>query len=140
MPAGQPTKFNKEAKRQLTLLADKGLTDAQVAEILGVHSDTYYNWKKAHPKFFDTIKNIKEQHDRSVTRSLRERALGFKCKEDKIFLHNGKPVIVPTVKHYPPDPTSMIFWLKNRQSDKWADKKEFDGKLTIEDAINAITG
>jgi hypothetical protein len=28
------------------------------------------------------------------------------------------------VKHYPPDPTAAIFWLKNRQKDKWRDKRE----------------
>jgi hypothetical protein len=30
------------------------------------------------------------------------------------------------VKHYPPDPTSMIFWLKNRQPQKWRDKHDLD--------------
>ena len=29
-------------------------------------------------------------------------------------------------KHYPPDPTAAIFWLKNRQPDTWRDKVEVD--------------
>jgi hypothetical protein len=30
------------------------------------------------------------------------------------------------VRHYPPDPTSMIFWLKNRQPQDWRDKQEHE--------------
>jgi len=33
-------------------------------------------------------------------------------------------MVVPTTKHYPPDATSAIFWLKNRQRDKWRDKQD----------------
>ena len=39
-----------------------------------------------------------------------------------MFLFNGETIVVPTVKHYPPDPISAIFWLKNRQRKKWRDK------------------
>ncbi len=41
-------------------------------------------------------------------------------------MHEGKPVIVPTVKHYPPDTTACIFWLKNRQRDRWRDKQDHE--------------
>ena len=34
------------------------------------------------------------------------------------------PVFADFIEHFPPDPTSMIFWLKNRQPDKWRDKRE----------------
>ena len=80
--------------------------------------------------------------DKQVERALFERACGYKHPEDKIFCHEGEITIQPTIKHYPPDPVSMIFWLKNRQKDKWRDKVEHehsgkDGKpirFKIEDA------
>ncbi len=53
-----------------------------------------------------------------------ERATGYSHAEDKIFNDGGEPLIVPTTKHYPPDATSAIFWLKNRQPAKWRDKTE----------------
>ena len=65
--------------------------------------------------------------DHRVERSLYERACGYSHTEDKIFIHEGKPIIVPTVRHYPPDPTSMIFWIKNRQPEQWRDKVEHGG-------------
>lgn len=46
--------------------------------------------------------------------------------EEIKVLQNGEVVRVQTVKHYPPDPTSMIFWLKNRQPQDWRDKTEVE--------------
>jgi hypothetical protein len=48
--------------------------------------------------------------------------MGYSAPEDKIFNNDGKPLIVPTVKNYPPDTTAVIFWLKNRRPDEWRDK------------------
>jgi len=121
---GAPTKFNDEVQRQTLLLAKKGFTDKEVAEVLGVTQVSLGNWKKAHPEFFESLKKIKKDADRAVERSLYERACGYECVEDKIFNNGGKALVVETIKHYPPDPVSMIFWLKNRQPGKWRDKTE----------------
>jgi len=126
MPAGQPTKFNEEMQRQSLLLAIKGFTDKEIAQVLGITEQTLNNWKKAQPKFFESLKIAKEDADRKVERSLYERACGYEHPEDKIFNNAGKALIVCTVKHYPPDPTSMIFWLKNRQPKKYSDRQELD--------------
>ena len=135
---GQPTKFNPEVERLIMFLAAEGMTDGKMAGIIGVTEQTFNNWKKAHPKFFESLKEVKKTADEKVERALYERAQGYSHPEEKIFSNNGVVVRADTTRHYPPDPTSMIFWLKNRQPDKWADKKEFDGKLTIEAAINEI--
>ncbi|MBE0666686.1 MAG: hypothetical protein IH593_03340 [Bacteroidales bacterium] len=44
---------------------------------------------------------------------------------------SGKIPIVKTrktTKHLAADPTSMIFWLKNRRPDLWKDRREITGK------------
>ncbi len=123
---GQPTKFSDEMQRQAKLLAEKGFTDKEMSEVLGITQRTFNNWKKANPEFFHTLKIAKDMADRKVERSLYERACGYSHEEDKIFNDSGKALIVETVKHYPPDPTSGIFWLKNRQPDKWRDKLDHE--------------
>lgn len=110
MPGGQPTKFNKEIKRQALLLAAKGFTYEDMAQVFGVKRQTIHNWQKAHPKFFDTLKEIKAQSDTCIEKSLYQKAQGYEL--------NGK--------HYPADTVSMIFWLKNRQPKKWRDRQEID--------------
>ena len=58
-------------------------------------------------------------------------------KEDKIFNNQGVELVVPTIKHYPPDTTAAIFWLKNRQKDNWRDKQEVDTNVNMN--INNLT-
>lgn len=101
-----------------------GATDAQLANFFGVTEQTVNNWKIAQPTFFESLKKGKSMADAMVAKSLFGRATGYEHPEDKIFNNNGEPMIVPTVKHYPPDPTAAIFWLKNRQPDKWRDKQD----------------
>lgn len=65
--------------------------------------------------------------------SLYKRAMGCSTPDVDIKVIDGKVVETPLIKHYPPDPTSMIFWLKNRQKDKWRDKQttEHEGGMNI---------
>ena len=59
--------------------------------------------------------------------------MGYEHQEDDIKVVDKQIVITPTIKHYPPDTTAGIFWLKNRQRDKWRDKQEhgIEGGLTL---------
>ena len=42
-------------------------------------------------------------------------------------------------KHMPADTTAAIFWLKNRQPDKWRDKKELDANVNLGDELESMT-
>lgn len=127
---GQPSRKDEIPREALRRLYSCGCTDEEVAGTIGVTARTLDNWKAKEPEFFRTIKDWKDRADAEVERSLYERACGYSHPEDKVFLHNGEPVIVPTRKYYPPDATSMIFWLKNRQPEKWRDKSDVDLRQT----------
>ncbi len=123
---GRPSKFNTIDLEKVKFLVLKGFTDKELAEFFEVNIDTWHEWKNAHPEFSDSLKDWKAEYDERVERSLVERAMGYSHPEEKIFCANGEIVRAECVKHYPPDPTSMIFWLKNRQPAKWRDKQEFE--------------
>lgn len=118
---------------QVGKLTRKGWTDAELADFYSVTQQTIDNWKKQSPQFFGSLKEGKAEADAKVERCLFERATGYSHAEDKIFIHEGCPVVVPTTKHYPPDTTAAIFWLKNRNQENWRDKQEIkqDGTLEI---------
>lgn len=103
-----------------------GATTADLAELFSVAPATVDKWIAEIPLFSETVKKAKHDRDVLVEKSLFDRATGYSHPEDKIFNDQGVPLIVPTIKHYPPDPVSMIFWLKNRQPAKWRDKQEHD--------------
>lgn len=122
MGAGRPTLYKTEYAEQAYKLCLLGAIDKQMADFFGVNEDTIHEWKKVYPEFSESIKNGKENADAVIAQSLFHRAKGYEHPEDKIFNDDGTPMIVPTIKHYPPDTTACIFWLKNRQPKVWRDK------------------
>lgn len=131
---GRPTKFDKKQMLLIEYMTKDGKTDKEIAEQLEVTERTYHNWKKTQDGFFHALKDWKKEADLKVERALYERACGYSTKETKLFCHEGMIIAEDINKNYPPDPTSMIFWLKNRQPDKWRDKVESEisgGSVTV---------
>lgn len=125
-------------------LAELGLTDKEIGYILGYSKRTIDRWKE-NEDFANLLKRAKSKADSEVVKSLYKRALGFEFDEETYeeILIDGKPtksVKVKTVKKYiVPDTTAQIFWLKNRQPERWRDKQEFEhsGEIrTITDTTN----
>jgi hypothetical protein len=102
-----------------------GASDTQLGDILGVDQRTIDNWKKD-LAFLSALKRGKEKADKSVVKSLYQRATGYSHEAVKIFMPAGatQPIYAPYTEHYPPDPTAMIFWLKNRDKENWRDRHD----------------
>lgn len=121
MPAGRPTQYKDEYAEQAYKLCLLRSKDLDLAGFFNVSEATVNVWKHKHPEFIESIRKGKEIADIEVAAALKHRAVGYSHDEDKIFMHNGKPVIVPTTKHYPPDTAAAFIWLKNRAG--WKDKQ-----------------
>jgi len=121
-PVGRPSRYREEFEGQARKLCRLGATDKEVADFFSVSPATLGTWKKRHAKFLAALKEGKSTADAEVADRLYQRALGFSHPDAKILQHEGAPVIVPTVKHYPPDTVACIFWLKNRRPDLWRDR------------------
>ncbi len=121
-------------------LAEFGFIDTQLAELLGVNESTIVRWKQASPELVHVLKEGKEIADARVVMSLYERATGYSHPETHISNHQGEITKTEITKHYPPDSTAMIFWLKNRQPDKWRDKQEIDFTKPLEVIITDYRG
>ena len=107
--------------------ARDGLTDEQIAKNLGISKDTFYQYKKQHPDFSETLKRGKEVVDREVENALFQRAMGYEYEEDTVITNpDGSQVIKTVTKKMAPDVTAQIFWLKNRKPAEWRDKREIE--------------
>lgn len=81
-PGGRPTKYNAQFHPLVVEgFAMSGLTDAQIAEKIGIQESTLNNWKKAHPEFMESLTIGKKTPDDLVEESLLRRALGYNTKE-----------------------------------------------------------
>lgn len=128
-PGGRPTVYKEQFCKAAYRACLLGATDAEIAEIIGVSEQTINTWKTKHPKFLESIKAGKEEADSKVADALFKRATGYSHKDTKFATHEGMITDRQEYeKHYAPDPTACIFWLKNRQKDKWRDKQEIDHK------------
>lgn len=136
---GRPTKFSLGMLPQIAKLAQRGWTDQEMADFFQVSRSTWNLWKIKHPKFSDALKGWKKEADDRVERSLYERAIGYTHIEEKIFCNkDGEVTVVETHKHYPPDTTACIYWLKNRQPDKWRDRRGEEMQVNPEDTAARI--
>lgn len=125
--------------------ARDGLTDVQIAHNIGIHIGTLYEWKKKYPKFNDAIKRGKEVVDIIVENALLKSALGYSYDEvTKVRIDDeasGKSEIVEVkrvTKDMAPNPTSLIFWLKNRKPEVWRDSKKVDANIEVNNPFDGI--
>lgn len=126
---GRPSPYDPETyPDQVYEFCLLGATDEELAIYFGVVESTINLWKKKHPEFSESMRKGKVVADGQVAHSLFKRANGYEHDEDKIFFHEGKPVVVPTTKHYPPDTAACIKWLAKRKGSKenWPEKLEID--------------
>jgi hypothetical protein len=121
---GRPSKYKPEFAEQAAKLCKLGATDAVLADFFQVAVSTINLWKVEHPEFSESIKLPKAESDERVEQSLYMRAMGYEHDEMDIRVVGGELVQTPIRKHYPPDATAMIFWLKNRKPDEWRDKTD----------------
>lgn len=131
MAGGRPSKLDELNLEQVRKLAVKGWTDKEIADFYDVSEQTVNNWKQRNPQFLESLNIGKDEADRKVERALFERATGYSHPDTHISNFQGQITETPLIKHYPPDPTSMIFWLKNRKRDDWKDRHQVDGEVSI---------
>lgn len=132
---GRPGKYDKTVIPQLVKWMHRsGLTDAQIANEIGISASTFHNWKKKYPEFLESLKGSKDFVDSLVEDCLLKRALGYQYEEVKTISQKNKEGKVDVVrienvkKQVVPDTTAQIFWLKNRKPEYWRDKVEPSGE------------
>lgn len=122
--------------------AKDGLTDEQIAQNIGISRSTLNEWKKRFPDIKDTIKRGKEVVDRQVENALFKSAIGYEYTEiTKELTDSGMKVTKRVTKQVAPNPTSAIFWLKNRKPDEWRDRKEtqISGEMSVSNPFTNLS-
>lgn len=127
MPAGRPTKLSEEIIRQTREACLLGATNENLAKLFNVATSTIDEWIAHNEAFSGAVKAAKAELDNQVERRLYERATGYSHPEVHVSNYQGEVTLTPLTKHYPPDATSLIFWLKNRRPQAWRDRQEITG-------------
>lgn len=137
---GRKSSYREEYANQALKLSLLGSTDKEMADFFGVSEQTLNSWKKKFPEFLESLKKGKSVADANVASKLYNRATGYDTKATKFATNEGKITDrVEYIEHYPPDTTAAIFWLKNRQPEKWRDKKEIEANVKLSDELESMT-
>lgn len=112
-----------------------GLTEEQIAKNFGISYNTFKRAKKD-PEYGELITTAliqtKDVVDMEVENMLLKRARGYEY--DEVTEEYEMGILVKrkvTHKMVVPDTSAQIFWLKNRQPDKWRDRREVDNTVAL---------
>lgn len=125
---GRPSKFDQLKCAQAEKLCKLGATDKELADFFEVTESTISLWKVEHAEFSEALKKGKELADAEVGERLFQRATGYSHPDVHVSNYQGTVTMTPIIKHYAPDTTACIFWLKNRRPDVWRDRVEHTGR------------
>src|SRR6056297_1598333 len=134
--------LTKEGLIKIEGWAKDGLSNEQIAHNMGVSQQTFYNYLKKHVEILEAIKRSKEVVDREVENAMHKSANGYFVEEIKEIIEKDemgkdRKRIERNKKWVAPNPTSQIFWLKNRKPKEWRDRPEgYDDKA--QDSIKIL--
>lgn len=118
-------------------LAEDGFSDEEIAKRAHISMIEYDSWKRRFKKFRDAIEIGRKEADFSVVEAVYKRATGYnvstkkthKLKRVDFDPQTGKKVreyeelaVADDEDYIPPDLRAGIFWLKNRQPERWSEK------------------
>lgn len=109
-----------------------GLSIRQICDNLQVTTKDWYKAIDASDEFAYLSSRTKDVVDREIENALYKRAMGYEYDEvteeyEAGFLTKKKIVH----KYQAPDIAAQIFWLKNKKSSDWKDKREVDNTLAL---------
>jgi hypothetical protein len=116
---------------------ERGMTDIEVADILGIGLATLYRWKLDHPAFSRVFKLGKAAADARVERSLYSRAVGYDYITEKPAMTRHGQKTMRYRQHIPPDTAAAVWYLKNRRPDRWRDAHRHEHVASPYDGIES---
>ena len=151
-PGGRPTKYKPEYVNIVYhACREGGFSDKRLCALLDVAESTLNLWKQKYPDFYEAMVKGKDEFDTGVAeKALLKRVKGYSFTEvtreplivkdldgSKVLADAKLSVTKKVRKHVPPNPTSIVFFLKNRAPQRWKDQQEVNltGLETLADRL-----
>lgn len=108
------------------LCAEYGFTSDQLAKVFGVAKVTVETWKAKFPEFKIAVREGMDSFDGiKVESTLLKLALGYEYDEQMMM--KGQTIVTTKTAH--PNVKALMFWLTNRQPDRWKNVTTVNAKV-----------
>ena len=137
---GPKTKYNPlYHPTMIRLAAQTGKINDEIAKELGICKKTLQTWKNLYPEVDEALARGKEEPNKLIEQDAFDCAHGYYYTEELAKFCGGKWYKTTIRRYVPKNPTSVIWWQKNRDPENWKDKVEIDvHSEKLEEAIVAF--
>lgn len=139
-----PVIYKPEHNRMVFWLALAGMTEFQIASVLGVSDHTIALWKRTRPDFMAAMRAGQKEAVATAAHSLFKVGNGFYNEEERIIPNRVKEydpdtgrvvreftevLRVPVQKYYPPNVQALLKFLSAKYPEVWNEKTEIRGNF-----------
>ena len=126
----------KAGLEQIESWAAEGLINSEIANKMKIHPSTFYDYKNKYPEISESLKKGKKIIDCKVEQKLFNKCMGTKTTKviKELNKDTGELIVVKEItEEVAPDTTAIIYWLKNREPERWKDKQtlEHTGSIKV---------
>ena len=119
--------------------ARRGLSNEQIAAAIGINQNTLYEWINRYSEISEALKEGRRPRQEEIEDALEKSATGYTItKTTKVFKEGREVERKEETIYYPPNVTALIFWLKNRDPDRWKDKPEPSQDQALKVAVEIL--
>lgn len=123
----------------LEKLVSYGHTDEFIASLFDVPLRVFKQWLEENPQLKNSVLRWRAGQNDKVEQALFKRAVGCSHKETvvKVDKKTKEVDLIEIDKHYPPDTTACLSWLKNKDPENW-NKEVQNINKTGESTLNVV--
>lgn len=149
---GSPSQYKVDYNRMVFWLALAGLTEYEMANVLGVTDDVFAIWKKTRPDFNKAVQSGRTESVGVTAHSLFRLANGYEHESVKLIPNRVKEydkdtgkivkeyttvIHEPYIKKYPPHFSAIAKFLSAKHPEVWGDRSELVHTGQVQHSIDA---
>jgi DNA-binding transcriptional MerR regulator len=139
-PVGRPEKYTTHVQphlEEIKVLRQRGMKLDAIAKHLDISRDTLNEYQKQYSELSDVLTTAKEKlhadmlikAEESLMTLIKDREVTEVTIESGIGKDGPYEKTIERTRIIPPNPTAVIFTLKNRDPENWKDRTELDARV-----------
>ncbi|EJM2455405.1 helix-turn-helix domain-containing protein [Staphylococcus pseudintermedius] len=133
--------LNEEKLAQITQWKGQGLSNTELAEMIGVSRPTLYNWIEKYEPIRNAVKEGQKRTVQHIENALMKKVNGHTIRETRRYRTTDKDGntierVEIIEKEVSPDTTAIIYALKTKDPENWNEKIRMEHSGRVDSNVN----